>query len=345
MKIRGATCRTAIAWVGVAIAGIAAGPTSAPTTSPAPVAASAPATSPATTRVTRGPATSQAAVDPAAQALLDRLQKAYTAAGPLHVVGDVVGDFDVAGRRKRYTLHVDGRTDGDGHFRHDVGATGLIVNDGKTAYLYDGKRDAFATLDAFDGRQPAGDIDQALIDVLLDENPALLLSLTTDPDALLRRSAKAIRPATQPCALVLEVTDKTITLRLRPDDGTIARSEVDFRPLMKSRHAQAVVAADATLRYESPDPRARRPVSVQLAAAGNRDGVRGASGADARRRRHAAFNDPAGPSITPADDPRSGSSTQRHNSEVEVLQKPALSNFARKYRTGAGSTQARGGKD
>ena len=249
--------------MGVLAATLAASPASEPVAT-TPPAATRPSNS-TTTRAgtTRSATTRRAAtqlattqalatVDPAALPLLAQLQTAYTAPGPLHVIGEIVGEFDVAGRRKKYSLHVDGRTDGQGRFLHDAGDAGLIVNDGKTAYLYDRRRDAFAALDALAARQPADAIDQSLIDVLLDENPALLLALTTDPTALLRRSVTAIRPATQPSTLVLERQDKWTTLHLRPADGTIASAGVDFTPLMRSRKAAAIVAARATLTYQSP---------------------------------------------------------------------------------------------
>lgn len=247
----------------VLAATLAASPASLPVAATPPSAtrpSKPPTTRPGTTRpgTTRRaatqPATTQllATVDPAAFPLLAQLQVAYTAPGPLHVVGEIVGEFDVAGRRKKYTLHVDGRTDGQGRFLHDAGDAGLIVNDGKAAYLYDRRRDAFAVLDALAARQPVDAIDQSLIDILLDENPALLLALTTDPTALLRRSVTFIRPATQPSTLVLERENKCTTLRLRRADGTIESAEVDFTPLMRSRKAAAIVAARATLTYQPP---------------------------------------------------------------------------------------------
>ncbi|MDB5324898.1 MAG: hypothetical protein JWM57_467 [Phycisphaerales bacterium] len=240
--------------LGILVATLAAVPASSPVAATSPSTSRPTTRAAATRRAATQPATTQslATVDPAALPLLAQLQKAYTAPGPLHVTGEIVGEFDVAGRHKKYTLHVDGRTDGQGRFLHDAGEAGLIVNDGKAAYLYDRRRDAFATFDPIAARQPADAIEQSLIDVLLDENPALLLTLTTDPTALLRRSVTAIRPATQPATLVLERPDKWTTLRLRLEDGSIASAEVDFTPLMRSRKAAAIVAARATLTYQVP---------------------------------------------------------------------------------------------
>ncbi|HEX8325865.1 MAG TPA: hypothetical protein VF595_18315 [Tepidisphaeraceae bacterium] len=210
----------------------------------------APATAPATTQA-------MARVEPDAEPVLARLAAAYAAVGPLHVTGQIVGTFDVAGRRQVYQLPVDGRTDGVGRFRHDAGYAGLIVSDTIRTFIYDQRRGAYTKLpadaDRAPGRQPAADVDSALVSVLLDENPILLLTLTDDPAALLRRAATTIRlaPTTRPddFGLVLEQPAKQITLRLDARDATIRASDIDYAPLMKSRKATAVKAAGATLTY------------------------------------------------------------------------------------------------
>lgn len=234
-----------------AAAALAAGPTTTE------AAATGPATtSPATTRSTTSPATTQAtaAVDADAEPVLARLAAAYAGDQPLHVTGRLEGEFDVAGRRRTYTLPVDGRTDGAGRYRHDAGPAGLLVSDGVHAYLFDARRGAFATLKAKPGRPVPDDVDPAVRSILLDENPALLLSLTTDPAGLLRHSARVIRlaPATQPAdaGLVLEGPQKLWTFRLTPA-GTIRSATIDYTPLMTARRATHVKTAKVTLTYDS----------------------------------------------------------------------------------------------
>lgn len=150
-------------------------------------------------------------------------------------------------------MKIDGQTNGAGRFRHDAADAGLVIGDGTHVYFYDRHRDSFGTLPATPGRRGADDIEPSLINVLLDENPAVLLTLTTDPAALLRRAARSIKPgpATQPslAGIVLEQPYKTITLWIDSDDGLIRSTDVDFAPLMKARHAVDVKAARATLTY------------------------------------------------------------------------------------------------
>ena len=198
----------------------------------------------ATTRAaaTRGAATVAAAAEP----LLAKLNRAY-AAGPLNVEGELVGTFDVAGRRHTYRLPITGQTDGRGRFVHDAGAAGRIVAGDQRGVLFDRRRNAFATFDAPAARVAAADLEPALVDILLDENPALLFGLVTDADAILRSAAGQISVAD---GLVLRLTDKTITLHLN-DDGTVRASDIDYTPLMKAHDAVAVKAAQVTLTYRT----------------------------------------------------------------------------------------------
>lgn len=222
-----------------------------------------PQSGPATTRptTTSQPATTQAAttrasadVSAAAAPVLDRLAAAYANAVPMDFVASVVGTFDVAGRSKMYTLEISGRTDGDGRFFHYGSGVGLLVSDGTNAYLYDQRRNAYAELQATPRRPAPAELDEAISDVLIDENPALLLTLTTDPAGLLKHLAKAVRlPAGKADGradgLVLELPMKLITLEVDPKTGLITRSTIDYAPAMTARHAAGVRRADAVLTY------------------------------------------------------------------------------------------------
>ena len=240
------TTRARLLLISLAVACVAAGPTTSPFDALLKQLTSRPA---ATTHAS-------ATVDVAAEPLLAKLNAAY-ADGPLTVEGELVGTFDVAGRRHVYRMPITGQTDGDGRFVHDAASAGRIVAGEKKGVLFDRRRNAFATFDAPGGRVPATELEPALIDILLDENPALLLSLVTDPDAALRLAAKRIVPSTRPSAsqpaggaVTLELEDKTIDLHLDAD-GTIRSSFIDYTPLMTARGAVAVKAASVTLTYRS----------------------------------------------------------------------------------------------
>lgn len=249
------TNRTRVLLVSLGVACVAAAPTTSPIDALLKQLTSRPGVTTRDAATTRALAT----VDAAAEPILAKLNTAY-AGGPLTVEAELVGVFDVAGRSRTYRLAITGQTDGNGRFVHDAASAGRIVAGEKRGVVFDRRRNAFATFDAPGARVPAADLEPALIDVLLDENPALLFGLVTDPDATLRMAAQRIRPATRPSTsrpagdgVVLELEDKTIELNLNAD-GTVGSSVIDYTPLMTTRRAVAVKAAAVTLTYRSAKP-------------------------------------------------------------------------------------------
>ena len=212
---------------------------------------SAPTTFPTTAPATRP--TANVSVD--AAPLLDALAKTYSRVEPLRVTGVIVGDFDVAGRKKVFTLRVSGITDGAGRFIHKADGSGLLVNNGKQAYLFDSKRDTFAELPAMAARVSPAELDESVVNVLLDENPALLLTLTSDPAGLLKQVATKIHLSQTPPGgankqLVLELPQKRITLSVDPTRDTITSSTIDYASVFKARGATDVKSVKAVLTYE-----------------------------------------------------------------------------------------------
>ena len=181
-------------------------------------------------------------------------------AGPLKIAGTVIGNFDVAGRSKTRTLDVFGQTDGDGRFYHygqsDGRGVGLVISDGKNGYLYDQHRNSFAELDVTPGRCAPGDLNNAISDVLIDENPALLLCLTNDPATLLRMLSASIKrsDAKDASEIVLDLKTRRITLRLDDKSGRIVRSTIDYGPIFTARHAAGVKSVSAVLTYAVQQP-------------------------------------------------------------------------------------------
>ncbi|MGC4032015.1 MAG: hypothetical protein QM754_09825 [Tepidisphaeraceae bacterium] len=224
--------------------------------------ASRPTTGPATRpRRVATTATTQVTVTADAQPWFDKLAAFYAKPGPLRVEGVLTGHFDVAGRAKDYSLAIVGQVDDAGRFRHDTDA-GLLINTGSAAYLYDRKRDAYAELTTAPGRQAIEAISPTFIGILVDENPAVLLKHAADPAALLGQLGKSIRlapsAATQPAdvkaaaGLVFEQQDRLQTLWLS-DAGEIVAATIDYSPMMRSRKANAIKAALATLVYRSSE--------------------------------------------------------------------------------------------
>ncbi|MGN6505508.1 MAG: hypothetical protein ACTHM6_08100 [Tepidisphaeraceae bacterium] len=253
-------------WAGPALAQSPAGPATQPA---AESAADSATTQPATQPATRP----TAAVSADAATLLEAIAHAYRAAPALKVAGTLVGDFNVAGRHQTFHLPVTGVTDGHGRFLHTARGAGLLVSNGADAFLYDQKRNSFAKLDATAGRAPTDQIDPAIVSVLLDENPSLLLAVCDAPADVLKACATSIHlpliyfpsihsssqskdsqsAVSQPRAstLVLETPDKCYTWDVDPDTYFLTRCTIDFSPAFKARHAAGVKRVSAVLIYTS----------------------------------------------------------------------------------------------
>lgn len=264
----------AMLWAGPALAQSPAGPATQPTTQPAADTAADSAADSAATQPATQPATRPtAAVSADAATLLEAIAHAYRAAPALKVTGTLVGDFDVAARHQTFQLPVTGVTDGHGRFLHTARGAGLLVSDGADAFLYDQKRNSFAKLDASAGRAPTDQIDPAIVSVLLDENPSLLLAVCDAPADVLKACATSIHLAsihstsihsssqstdsqstdsqsTAP-SLVLETPDKRYTWEFDPSTHFLTRCTIDFSPAFKARGAAGVKRAAAVLTYTS----------------------------------------------------------------------------------------------
>jgi outer membrane lipoprotein-sorting protein len=205
----------------------------------------------ATTRTSQPGAT----ISPDATKLLDQMRDASAKLGAFRADGEIRGTFDIAGRRRDYTAKFTSVATGDGRFRHELEGLGLIVSDGKSVTLYDPRRNAFGTAKVAATVAPADKVFTPLIDVLIDENPQLLLTLTTEPQKLLALAATAIETDASAAAptLIWRGDDIVRTFEFNPQSFLIRSMRIDYTGLFKRR---GVVDAKAMveLRYMVVEP-------------------------------------------------------------------------------------------
>lgn len=204
------------------------------------------------------PVTTQAAtrptaeVSPAAEPLLKQLADAYAQALPLKVEAKIAGRFDVAGRSKAYELAVRSHTSDGIRFIHTADGAGLIVSNGKRGFLYDERRKVYATLEVKNERVTPDALDEAISDILLEENAALLPALVTDAGELLERlatkidvgPAETIDGLPHATLVLTRKEDATVTLAISPQTGLVRRAIIDYKPLLKERGAAAIQAGE-----------------------------------------------------------------------------------------------------
>ncbi|MBC7785767.1 MAG: hypothetical protein H7144_18220 [Burkholderiales bacterium] len=222
----------------------------AQTSSPATQPASRPATAP-TSRPGTQPASRPAVkIDEAAKPLLERIRAAYTNEQPRRLVAHITGIFDVAGRSRNYQLEVESLTNGAGRFIHRVRDVGTVAQNAEKLILYDLKRNSFGTLKTPDRRVSASDLPEAVVEILIDENPALLLCLSTEPDKALLLGA--MRAHVDAGRLIITSENEKRTLDL-DTNGLIRRMEINYTPLLASRGTANVKSALVTLEYAPPE--------------------------------------------------------------------------------------------
>ncbi len=206
---------------------------------------------PATTKPATRPATKPAVqISPEARVLLDKLNTAYAQPRAASLRVSVRGEFDVAGRARTYTLDAVGYTDGKGRFDHEVEGVGRIVQTDDRVIVFDARRNAYGVIDQPPAVRPAGKIPEAVSDVFIDENPALLMLITTEPAKLLERGAKSIN--VKDGALVITQESDVRTISLEPD-GRIRSMTIDYVPLLELAGAKKIKSATATLTYTPSD--------------------------------------------------------------------------------------------
>lgn len=215
----------------------------------------------ATTRPTTGPAamlsstqptTKPAELTPEAEHLLERLAHWHDHADGVSMKGTLVGEFDVAGRSRRFEMQVIGYADGKGRFSHEAVGVGRVVQTGEQVYIFDQRRNSYAMLTSPAARPDPRRVPEAVFEILIDENPMLLPLLTDEPERILVRGAK--KASVKDGELVIESDTEVRSVRLDPD-GRIVSVRIDYSPLLKSRGAEAVKQASATLTYDSFEPR------------------------------------------------------------------------------------------
>lgn len=211
-----------------------------------------PTTGPAMLRSATQPTTKPAELTPEAEAMLDRLERWREHAAGVSVKGAIAGEFDVAGRSRRFEMQVSGYADDKGRFSHEAIGVGRVVQATEQLYLFDQRRNAYATIAFRAARPDPAEIPEASFEILLDENPLLLLLLTDEPERILVRGAK--RASVKDGELVIESDNEVRNFRI-DSDGKIESMRIDYSPLMKSRGAEAVKQASATLTYQSVELR------------------------------------------------------------------------------------------
>jgi hypothetical protein len=143
-------------------------------------------------------------------------------------------------------MSVVGVADGKGHFDHQVAGIGRLVQTKDRVIVYDAARNAFGALKQPPAVRAASAVQEAISSVFIDENPSLLMAITTEPSKLLIDGAKKVDLDGQSLLIVSDEVERRISI---DEAGMIQSMQIDYTPLMKSRKAENIKTAMVTVDY------------------------------------------------------------------------------------------------
>ncbi len=217
--------------------------------------ATQPATQPSTTEST-------AKISSDAQPIIDAVVAAYEKLHSLDVRGTLNGLIDAGGEKKQETLAFAGAYSSPNRFRHTLEGNVICGSTGTQAYEYLIKRNLYRASEAPKDKVAAAELPGALSEILLDQNPSLLLALAKDPASEIASAATEVslsddvKVGDDMCkALRLSLKDKSVmTLAIDPATHLIRQATVDFKPRMEARQVPDVKTATLTLDYKTSTP-------------------------------------------------------------------------------------------
>jgi thiol-disulfide isomerase/thioredoxin/outer membrane lipoprotein-sorting protein len=215
-----------------------------------------PATQPSTTQpVALAPAATQPA---SAAALLNDINSAYANLASARFDGTITGQFDVRGQVQTHDATFSSTFAAPNKFRHETKDDVLVGSTGSTVYSYLGARDQYQSADAPKSRAASADWPSAMMKILNDQNPAMVLALSTSAAAELKAISKnmTLEPPTvidgisYPTLRFDVGTDhEIVTMLVDPSTHLLRSVSTDYRKPMEKAGAIHVKQALVTVDY------------------------------------------------------------------------------------------------
>ncbi|MGH7177629.1 MAG: redoxin domain-containing protein [Tepidisphaeraceae bacterium] len=201
-----------------------------------------------------GAQTTQPAITPEAQALLDRVARAYAQLDSLSLCGTLSLEFDAAGQTASRRAQLVSSFRAGGRYRHDLSDDVLIVSDGTRTDLLRRERNQVCT------SKDGGGFDS----ILHEQNPALLLAASGGACAALTDGARAV--SREPDVRVAPLAgpapknaldDRPVVVVIDPRTDMVRQVRTDLRRLLEKRGVPRVREAVVTIDYSTIAPHAK----------------------------------------------------------------------------------------
>ncbi len=202
------------------------------------------------------PTTQTSSVSPKAQALLDPMAKAYSDAKSLTMAGKISLDFDAGGEQKHESSDFTASFVAPNQFRHEVKDDVLIVSTGEKVYAYLPAKNEYVSVEAPKDRVDPKDLSEPITQLLVSQDPVLLMAISSDPIKQLTQGGSNIAQADDVKlgersyhALTFEKNDRAYRVLLDPSTHLVRQIRVDLKAEIQKRGVDDVKTADETFDY------------------------------------------------------------------------------------------------
>ena len=215
---------------------------------------------------------SQAATRPAAQIsadaqeLLSKVTTAYAQLKSFQASGTLAIEFDAGGEKKSEHTEITGSSLSPNQFRHELKGDDLINSDGKKLIAYVEAKNTYLQFDPPATR--AEGLPMQIGEVMMDQDPSLLLALVPDAGKTLSSDALTVSKAADVTidgknfnVLNIVTSDQDTQVVIDPASNLLRRMTHDLSRSYKARGVPNVKTATVTVDYPrtAADPAANDP--------------------------------------------------------------------------------------
>ncbi|MGD1276318.1 MAG: redoxin domain-containing protein [Tepidisphaeraceae bacterium] len=194
-------------------------------------------------------------ISPEARKILDQIRDAYAAVTSLTDSGKLQAHFDVGGQKTDNEAEFSGAYD-RGRFRSEIKGDAIVGNTGQNVYVFLPMQNVYLMQEAPKDKVLLESLDQAVADLLREQNLPLALVLSRDAAAELTNGASSvvkiddvkIDDAACP-ALLIAHQDMDIVVAVDSQTHLLRRQTVDLSRRAKQRGATDVKVAQAVMDF------------------------------------------------------------------------------------------------
>jgi peroxiredoxin/outer membrane lipoprotein-sorting protein len=212
--------------------------------------------------------TTQPTITPAARTMLDQMRVAYSGLKSLDLAGTINFNLDAGGRQDSDKGEFTASFQSPAKFRHEMKDDVLMVANGEKGFIYVPGENKYRPIDALAARTAAADLPMPLGDELQQQNPSLVLALSTDAAKDLSAGATSLDRASDVKldginyqSLQIQSEGQMSQLLVDPQTHLIKQVSIDLRDHLTAKGVPDVKQALVKINYTKSSP------NVQLADA------------------------------------------------------------------------------